>query len=208
MREPQFTAEELAVIVDEAHRLGLPVAAHAHGTSSIRAAVDAGVDTIEHCTWLSGPDVFEPDEQIARDIVAAGIPVCVANSNNWRPMAPRFGADRAQQIVGRVGWLAEQGVRLITGTDAGMAPFDNFPAALQGFAQWGFSAERIIEMATVDTADALGLANTTGQLTAGLAADLLVLAGDPLTDLANLGNLELVVAAGQLHRTAPVLPAR
>lgn len=53
--EPQFTADELKVAVDEAHQLGLPVAAHAHGTSSIRAAVDAGVDTIEHCTWLSGP---------------------------------------------------------------------------------------------------------------------------------------------------------
>ncbi|MGH3882569.1 MAG: amidohydrolase family protein [Pseudonocardiaceae bacterium] len=204
--EPQFSTDELKLVVDEAHRLGLPVAAHAHGTSSIRAAVDAGVDTIEHCTWLSAPGVFEPDEQIARDIVAAGIAVCTANTNNWRPMAPRFGAQRAQQIVGRVRWLAEQGVRLITGTDAGMGPFDNFPAALQGFARWDFTAERIIEMATVETADALGLANTTGQLAPGLAADLLVLAGNPLQDIAALGQLELVVAAGRLHRPAPVLP--
>ncbi len=101
---------------------------------------------------------------------------------------------------------AERGVRLITGTDAGMAPFDNFPAALQGFTQWDFTAERIIEMATVDTADALGLANTTGQLAAGLAADLLVLARNPLQDIAALGQLELVVAAGRLHRPAPALP--
>ncbi|MGH3981170.1 MAG: amidohydrolase family protein [Pseudonocardiaceae bacterium] len=206
MWEPQFTADELKVVVDEAHQLELPVAAHAHGTSSIRAAVDAGVDTIEHCTWLSGPGVFEPDEEIARDIVAAGIAVCTANSNDWRPMAPRVGAERAQQIVGRVRWLAEQGVRLITGTDAGMGPFDNFSAALQGFALWDFTADRIIEMATVETADALGLANTTGKLAAGLAADLLVLAGNPLQDIAALGQLELVVAAGRLHRPAPVLP--
>lgn len=87
-----------------------------------------------------------------------------------------------------------------------MGPFDNFPAALQGFAQWDFTAERIIEMATVETADALGLANTTGQLAAGLTADLLVLAGNPLQDIAVLGQLELVVAAGRLHRPAPVLP--
>ena len=110
MWEPQFTAEELRVIVEEAHQLGLPVAAHAHGTSSIRAAVDAGVDTIEHCTWLSGPGgAFQPDEKIAGDIVAVGIAGCTANANNWRPMAARFGAERAQQIVGRVGWLAERG---------------------------------------------------------------------------------------------------
>ncbi len=110
MWEPQFTAEELKVIVEEAHQLGLPVAAHAHGTSSIRAAVDAGVDTIEHCTCLSGPGgAFQPDEKIAGDIVAAGIAVCTANANNWRPMAARFGAERAQQIVGRVGWLPSGG---------------------------------------------------------------------------------------------------
>lgn len=54
--------------------------------------------------------------------------------------------------------------------------------------------------------DALGLANTTGQLAAGLAADLLVLAGNPLQDLAALGRLESVVAAGRLHRPAPALP--
>jgi len=52
----------------------------------------------------------------------------------------RSGAQRAQQIVGRVRWLAEQGVRLITGTDAGMVSFDNFPAALQGLALWDFTA--------------------------------------------------------------------
>ncbi len=92
-----------------------------------------------------------------------------------------------QNWPGRVRWPAERGVRPITGTDAGMGPFDNFPAALQGFALWDFTAEQIIEMAPVGTAEALGLADTTGQLAAGLAADLLVLAGDPLDDLAALG---------------------
>jgi imidazolonepropionase-like amidohydrolase len=67
----------------------------------------------------------------------------------------------------------------------------------------GFTAERIIEMITVETADALGLAKTTGKLAAGLAADLLVLADNPLHDIAALGQLELVVAAGRLHRPAP-----
>ncbi|MGH3933942.1 MAG: hypothetical protein ACRDS1_02980 [Pseudonocardiaceae bacterium] len=61
------SAAELKLVADEAHQLGLPVAVHPHGTSSVRAAVNAGVDTIEHCTWLSGPGVLQPDEQIACD---------------------------------------------------------------------------------------------------------------------------------------------
>jgi imidazolonepropionase-like amidohydrolase len=203
MWEPQFSPAELELIVAEARRRGLPVAAHAHGTSSIRLAVDARVDTIEHCTWLTGPGAFSPDEPTARDIVAAGIAVCTANSNDWRPMAAAVGAERAERIVGRVRWLADQGVRLITGTDAGMGPFDNFPVTLRRFAEFGFTAGQIIEMATVTTADALGLAGTTGRLAPGLSADLIVLPGDPLEDLSALTTPELVMAGGRPHRPAP-----
>ncbi|MDQ2707615.1 MAG: amidohydrolase family protein [Actinomycetota bacterium] len=203
MWEPQFDASTLTLIVGEARRYGLPVAAHAHGTGSIRACVDAGVDTIEHCTWLTGPGVFEPDEQTARDIVTAGIAVCTANCNDWRPMAAKFGDDGAARIVGRVRWLADRGVRLIAGTDAGMAPFDNFGAALVGFAQYGFTAEQIIELATVTTADAIGLGSVTGRIEAGYDADIVVLAGDPLDDLTALERPELVLARGRPHRPAP-----
>jgi imidazolonepropionase-like amidohydrolase len=197
MWQPQFSTDELRTAVDGAHRLGLPVAAHAHGTSSIRRAIDAGVDTIEHCTWLTGPGVFEPDEQTVADIVAAGIAVCTANSNNWRPFAKKYGAERASQIIGRVRWMADRGVRLITGTDAGMAPFDNFPAALRSLEDWGFTRDRILEMATVTTASALGLATTAGTLRAGYSADLVVVDGDPLADLTALQRPTLVMARGR-----------
>jgi hypothetical protein len=82
--------------------------------------------------------------------------VCTANSNDWRPFAEKYGAERALQIIGRVRWMADRGVRLITGADAGMARFDNFPAALRALEDWGFSRDQILEMATVTTADALG----------------------------------------------------
>ncbi|MGH3549695.1 MAG: amidohydrolase family protein [Pseudonocardiaceae bacterium] len=200
MWQPQFSTGELRIAVEEAHRLGLPLAAHAHGTSSIRVCVEAGVDTIEHCTWLTGPGVFEPDEQIVAGIVAAGIAVCTATSNNWRLFAKKYGAERAQQIIGRVRWMADRGVRLITGTDAGMGPFGNFPAALRALEEWGFTREQILEMATVTTADALGLASTAGALHAGYSADLLVVDGDPLTDLTALQRLTMVMARGRPHR--------
>jgi imidazolonepropionase-like amidohydrolase len=208
MWQPQFSTTELRSVVEEAHRQGLPVAAHAHGTSSIRICVDAGVDTIEHCTWLTGPGVFEPDEQTIADIAEAGIAVCTANCNDWRPFAKKFGVERAQQIIGRVRWMADRGVRLITGTDAGMAPFDNFPVALRALQDWGFSTDQILEMATVTTADAIGLATTAGRLCVGYSADLLVVHGDPRSDLTALERPALVMTRGRPHVPPPDKPGR
>jgi imidazolonepropionase-like amidohydrolase len=199
MWESQFGATEIGAVVDEAHRLGLRVAAHAHGTDSIRTAVTAGVDTIEHCTWLTGPGQFEPCEDTAARMAAGGIAVCPANSGDWQRLAGAIGEDRARQLVGRIRWMADRGVRLIAGTDAGLTPFDDFPASLQRYQEWEFSAAQIIEMATAGAASALGLADTAGRVAAGLSADLLVVAGDPLADLTALRRAELVLARGRVH---------
>jgi imidazolonepropionase-like amidohydrolase len=82
--------------------------------------------------------------------------------------------------------------RLITGTDAGMAPFDNFPVALRSHEDRGFTGAQILEMASVTTASALGLGTTAGTLQTGHSADLLVVDGDPLADLTALQRLTLV----------------
>jgi imidazolonepropionase-like amidohydrolase len=199
MWEAQFGVAALAAAVDEAHRHGLRVAAHAHGTQSIRSAVEAGVDTVEHCTWLTGPGAFEPCADTAARMATAGVAVCPANSGDWRRLATAIGEDTARRLVGRIRWLADQGVPLIAGTDAGLTPFDDFPAALARIAEWGFSTAEIIEMATVRAATALGLSDTAGRLAPGLSADLLVVAGDPLADLTALRRPELVLARGRAH---------
>jgi imidazolonepropionase-like amidohydrolase len=203
MWEPQFSTDELKLIVDHAHQAGLPVAAHAHGITSIRACIDADVDTIEHCTMLADKGQFHFDEALAEDLAASNIPVCIANSLDWRALAGGVGEQRAKTAVSRVRWLADRGVRLITGTDAGMGPFNNFPDVLNRFAEWNFTPAHIIQMATTDTANALGLATTTGQLTPGLAADLLVLPGDPLHDLTALNHPHLVITQGHPHQPPP-----
>lgn len=198
MWESQFGVAEVGAVVDEARRLGLRVAAHAHGTDSIRTAVAAGVDTIEHCTWLTGPGQFEPCEETAAQLAAAGVAVCPANSGDWQRLAGAIGEDRARQLVGRIRWMADRGVRLVAGTDAGLTPFDDFPASLLRYQEWGFSAAEIIEIATAGAASALGLAET-GRVAAGLSADLLVVHGDPLADLRALQRPELVLARGRAH---------
>jgi imidazolonepropionase-like amidohydrolase len=203
MMESQFTAAELRTIVTEAHGLGLPVAAHAHGTAGITDAVGAGVDTVEHCTWL-GPNGFDVPPATVAALVAGGIHVCPAISRNWRDFDQRFGAEIASALLTRVRWLDEQGVRLVAGTDAGIpgATVEDYVDALHVFRHVGFARDRIVEMATADAAEALGLAGTTGRLGPGLRADVLVVDGDPLTDLDALRRVRLVLAGGRAHTPA------
>ncbi|MFJ7218911.1 amidohydrolase family protein [Amycolatopsis sp. NPDC098790] len=200
MWDSQFTERELAVIVDEAAKAGLPVAAHAHGSDAIAAAAEAGVATIEHCTWLrAGGGGYDLRDDVAEKIAERGIFACVAWPSDWRGFMSRFGAARADLITARFEWMANHGIRMIPGTDAGAtnSSFDDYAGALQLYEHLGFDRGHVIEMATTTSAEALGLGGTTGQLTPGLSADLLVTRGDPLSRLANLGQLQLVLFRGR-----------
>ncbi|MDQ8707128.1 amidohydrolase family protein [Streptomyces sp. LHD-70] len=198
--ESQFSDEELDALVEEARRAGLPVAAHAHGVDGITAAVEAGVDTIEHCTWMT-EDGFDVREDVLGQIIEKGIFVCPTVSPHW-PMLPKFfGPERAEAMFDAVRTMAEAGARLIAGTDAGVqrAGFDGLPGSLTFYEHLGLANERILAMATTEAAHALGLGGKTGQLTPGYRADLLVVDGEPLADLRALRAVETVLAAGRQH---------
>jgi imidazolonepropionase-like amidohydrolase len=200
MWESQFDARQLAMIVEHAARHGLSVAAHAHGADAIEACVDAGVSTIEHCTWMTGPQQNEFRDPVARRMAERGIAAGSTSNPNWRKMAERMGDELAARVFGRLTWMAELGVTLIAGTDAGLpgSAFDD-PAGALGMYEWlGFSRARILRIATIDSARALGLGAVTGQLAPGYSADLLVVGGDPLADLAALGKVRRVMAGGRL----------
>ncbi|MEB8338284.1 amidohydrolase family protein [Streptomyces endophyticus] len=198
--ESQFSDEELAALVDEAHRTGLPVAAHAHGADGITAAVTAGVDTIEHCTWMTA-DGFEVRQDVLDQIIERNIYVCPTVGPHWRMLPQFFGAERAEAMFDAVRRMAEAGVRLIAGTDAGVqrAGFDGLPAGLTFYEHLGVPNDRVLAMAATEAAQALGLDETTGQLTPGYSADVLVVDGDPLTDIGALQSVETVIAAGRRH---------
>jgi imidazolonepropionase-like amidohydrolase len=204
MWESQFDARQLRVITEHAASHGLPVAAHAHGADAIEAAVDAGVRTVEHCTFMTGPQQTDPRRTVAESMAAQGIAACSTSSRNWRTMVERMGEEVAGRVYGRLPWLEELGVPLIAGTDAGLrgSVFDDQVGALELYSWLGFPASRILEIATVDSARALGLGDVTGQLAPGYAADVLVVGGDPRTDLATLRNVELVLSAGRVATLA------
>ncbi|OZM73069.1 amidohydrolase [Amycolatopsis antarctica] len=208
--ESQFDGAALRIVTEEARRAGLRTAAHAHGAEGIAAAVAAGVDTIEHCTWMTEGG-FEVREDVVAEIVANGVFVCPGASPGWRALPAVFGEERAAQMFGRVRWMADQGVRLIAGTDAGVprAVFDDFPGSLEFFEHLGLPPARVLTMATTDAAAALGLAGETGTVAPGYRADLLVADGDPEADLAALRALRLVLAGGRPHVPAgAAVPAR
>lgn len=199
MRDSQFSSAELAAIVDEATKSGLPVAAHAHGTEAIAAAADAGVATIEHCTWLrTGGDGYDLRDEIAAKIAERGIFACVAWPSDWQGFMSRLGPARADLVAKRFAWMVRHGITVIPGTDAGVSnsSFDNYAGALQFYTHLGHEPASVIEMATTTSARALGLDRTTGRLSRGYAADILVVDGNPLADLDALSRVCLVLAQG------------
>ncbi|MEU8887277.1 amidohydrolase family protein [Streptomyces sp. NPDC048442] len=199
--ENQFSAEELTALVDEAHKAGLPVAAHAHGTDGIAAAVAAGVDSIEHCTWMTETG-FELRKEVLDEILAKGIHVCPAVSQHWQMLPRVFGQERADAMFGLIREMADAGVKLVAGTDAGVqrAGFGGLISSLAFYAHLGLPNSRIIDMATAEAARALGLGDQTGRLVPSYKADLLIVDGDPLEDLGALSSVRTVIAAGKRYQ--------
>ncbi|MDF3290168.1 amidohydrolase family protein [Streptomyces silvisoli] len=197
----QFSPEELAIVVREAHQAGLPVAAHAHGADGIAAAVAAGADTIEHCSWMTR-DGFGVREDVLAQIIDKGIFVCPTTSPQWRRLPEIFGPERAEALVGMARQVAQSGARLIAGTDAGVgrAGFDGLVSSLGFYRHLGLPNSRIIEMATGEAARALGLGDVTGRIAPGYSADLLIVDGDPLADLDALRSVNTVFAAGRQYQ--------
>jgi imidazolonepropionase-like amidohydrolase len=173
----QFTTEQLAVIVAEASRVDKPVAAHAHGLEGIRRAVAAGVSTIEHCSWVTETNERFFDEPLAASMADRGIVVCPTINVN----APYVTELTGIMVGENVKRMHEMGVRIIAGTDAGI---DNTPHHQY--------AGGLAAMVTL-----LGLGTVTGRLAPGYEADLIVVDGDPLADVAALGRLRRVVARGR-----------
>jgi imidazolonepropionase-like amidohydrolase len=191
----QFTTAQLAVIVEEAGRVDKPVSAHAHGIEGIRRAVEAGVTTLEHCSWVTETNDRQFSEPLAAEIARQGIVVCPTINVN----APYVAELTSISIGAHVKPMHEMGIRIIAGTDAGIdnTPHHQYLGGLEYLVTLGFRPEEVLAMATTEAAAALGLGAVTGRLAPGYDADLLVVSGDPRADIAVLGKLQRVIARGR-----------
>jgi imidazolonepropionase-like amidohydrolase len=210
-RRRQFEAPALVRLVSRAHALGRRVSAHAHATASIGDCLDSGVDTIEHATFLSPDDGGVPllDEAVVARLAGSGVtvvptlaPVHVAAQSGRATSLAGIGQDmgtfyeRRLEVVRR---MHEAGVRFVGGSDAGVTntPFDSILDEVGLLVQVGLQPLEAIAAVTGRAADALGLGGTVGTLRPGLAADLVVLAENPLADIAALQRPILVLQAGR-----------
>jgi imidazolonepropionase-like amidohydrolase len=197
----QFDAVVLRAAVDEAHRHGLAVTAHAHGTPAIANALAAGVDGVEHVSFWSADGVDAPDDlmrALAAQRVVIGATVGVRPVDGMVP--PPAVAARLPLIMGNLRRLYELGAPVTAGTDAGLGPIKPHGVlayALPMLHNIGFSPADGLRALTSGAAAACGLAQRKGRLAAGFDADLLAVAGDPLTDPTALQRVRAVFARGR-----------
>lgn len=210
-----FSRKELAAVADEGHRLGRKVTAHCLCAEAIEYAVEAGVDQLEHGWFIvdaGGRQQFVPS--VAEKVAEAGVAITSTLSvmsymvdtllakERLTPVEQET-LDRCRQMlddnVTHFARFREAGVQLVAGTDAGWlhTPFDGVVTEMELMHRGGMSTLEAIAAATGVSARVLGIEETVGTLRPGLAADVLVVGGDPSADLARLRDVRLVMQAGQ-----------
>ncbi len=202
-RHAQFDLERMRGIVDAARELDRSVAAHCHGREGIENAAEAGVRTIEHCSF-AGSEGFGSDFQPGDAAFLRGRALWVSPTvnTNWKWRMRKDGAPTgfALRMAQLLRGVRDEGVRFIASTDAGIPGVEHhrLPESLATFAQFaGLSAVDTLRAATSESATALGIADQTGRLIPGLSADILIVGGNPLEDLSVLTQPLGVLARGR-----------
>ncbi|MEX1023352.1 MAG: amidohydrolase family protein [Dehalococcoidia bacterium] len=188
--------------MEEAHRAGLRITAHAHGVEGIRVAVAAGVDMIEHASFQT-PRGSVRDDALIAEIAARGI---IVSPTIGGSLAAQEGTERWDLRADLCRALFAAGCRVLMSTDCGIpsTPHDALPASLVTLQRLaGLTPVEALRLATSTSATLLDLADR-GTVAPGRRADLLVVEGDPTRDLAALQRVRLVVRAGEVvHRALP-----
>ncbi|GAA0725732.1 amidohydrolase family protein [Halorubrum trapanicum] len=198
---PELTPEELAAFTDAAAPTDTPTAAHAHGEEGIKNAVEAGISSIEHGTFMDREAAemmaergtyWVPTASALRGIVEHGVEAGIPED------AVAKAEDAANRFDDAWDHALDAGVPIAMGTDAG-TPFNFFediPQELAHMVEYGLSPERALEAATVNAADLLGL-DDVGRVEEGYQADLVVLDADPTEDVEAWQEPEAVFARGE-----------
>lgn len=200
---PQYSLEELKVVVDEAHRWGRNVAAHAHGTVGINLAIQAGVTSIEHGSliddegirmmkekgvWLVA-DIYN-DDYILSEFSKKGYPQKIIDKEK---LIGRLQRENFQKAV-------KAGVKIAYGTDAGVYPHGWNGKQFYYMVKFGLTPIQAIQSATINAAELLNWKDRTGSITKGKLADIIAVESNPLDDITILENVKFVMKEGIVYK--------
>jgi imidazolonepropionase-like amidohydrolase len=196
----QYTLDEMKAIVDEAHTLGMKVAAHAHGLQGIRMAIEAGVDSIEHSSLIDQETVnfaISKGVFLAMDIYVSDYILGEGAKNG----IPEYSLEK-ERIVGKkqrenFKMAFESGAKMAFGTDAGIYPHGKNARQFKYMVEWGMTPIEAIQASTINTAELFGL-NNIGEIKESFDADLVAVKGNPLDDITLLENIDFVMKEGQI----------
>jgi imidazolonepropionase-like amidohydrolase len=198
---PQLTRDELAALVEEAHRMGYRVCAHCEGLPGTELAIEEGVDTIEHGMYLNQrPDLLErmaANGQTLVPTLSFLIGLAEERSSTWTPLLVELGKRNVEQAQLTLVAARAAGVRLAMGYDS--SPLRSATNELLALIDFGLTAGEALAAATSGSAYALGLDHVIGTVEPGKLADLLVVDGDPLSEpgvLTDRARIWLVLRVG------------
>lgn len=201
----QFSDPELAAIVDSAHRMGRQVTAHAHGVDGINAFLRAGGDSIEHGTYLDDDSIRLFKQRgawlvptlLAGDFVAR---VASGPDNFFTPAQTAKALEAGPKMLDMARRAHAGGVKIAFGTDSGVSAHGDNAQEFALLVRAGLTPLEAVQAATIGAAEHLRIASEAGRIAPGMPADIVAVAGDPLTDVTELERMRFVMKGGVVYR--------
>jgi len=199
----QYTMEEMKAIVDEAHTHGRHVAAHAHGTEGIAYAIEAGVDSIEHASFLTKETIALAKQHgtvLSMDIYNTEYTLAEGAKNG----VPQENIDKEKQVGTKqresFSMAVKAGVNIVMGTDAGIYPHGDNAKQLSRMVKFGMTPLQALQSATINSAKLLSWQDKVGVIKAGFYADIIATSDNPLQDVSVLEQVSFVMKGGTIYK--------
>ncbi len=199
----QYTEAEVAALIDEAHMHGRKVAVHAHGASGIKVALRNGVDTVEHASLIDDEGIAlakKTGTYLSMDIYNTEYTQAEGRKRGELEEFMQKDRDLAQVQRDNFRKAVAAGVKMTMGTDSGVFPHQDAPKQLAFMVRYGMTPMQALQAATVNGADAIGLAGQIGTIAAGAYADIIAVQGDPLADVSLLEHVGFVMKGGKVYK--------
>ena len=200
---PEMTPDEIAVVVTVGHNAGMKVTAHAHGAQSIKDAILAGVDSIEHASLIDDEGIrLARDNGVAlsMDIYNGDYINTVGKEENWPEEFLRKNRETTDEQRSGFTKAHQAGVRIVYGTDAGVYPHGDNAKQFSYMVKQGMTSVEAIQAATIHAADVMGWGNQVGRINPGFFADIVALRDNPISNIQALEKIDVVIKGGQLYK--------